>query len=102
MSNEFSAKPRQFHWGSQGCINDWWALSNHVPELHAIVKSVGLGPFIDEVISSANVGFEKPHPAIFALARELAGNPKEVWMVGDNQQADVEGSRAAGIPAILV
>lgn len=67
-------------------------LSNHVPELSAIVDGVGLGAFVDDVISSVNVGYEKPHPAIFALARELSGDP----------QADIEGTRATGIPALLV
>ena len=41
-------------------------------------------------------------PAIFELARALSGNPQQVWMVGDNQQADVDGAHAVGIPAILV
>lgn len=85
--------------------NEGWRnviLSNHVPELSDIVEGVGLGELVDQVISSAIVGYEKPHPAIFELAREICGDPKEVWMVGDNQQADVEGARAVGIPAILV
>ena len=85
--------------------NEGWRhviLSNHVPELPAIVDGVGLGKFVDRVISSAAVGYEKPHPAIFELARALSGNPQQVWMVGDNQQADVGGAHAVGIPAILV
>ena len=85
--------------------NEGWhnvILSNHVPELPAIVDGVGLGAFVDNVISSANAGYEKPHPAIFDLARKLFGDPKEVWMVGDNPQDDVEGARTVGIPAILV
>lgn len=85
--------------------NEGWRhviLSNHVPELPAIVEGVGLGALVDTVISSANVGYEKPHPEIFALARRLCGNPQELWMVGDNPRADVEGARAAGIPGILV
>lgn len=77
-------------------------LSNHVPELSAIVDGVGLGGFIYKVISSANVGYEKPHPAIFGLALELSGSPQEIWMVGDNPHADIDGARAVGIPAILV
>ncbi|OIQ74256.1 phosphoglycolate phosphatase [mine drainage metagenome] len=84
--------------------DDGWRnviLSNHVPELAAIVEGVGLGGLVDQVISSANVGYEKPHPAIFALARELSGDPQEIWMVGDNPQADIDGARAVGIPAIL-
>lgn len=73
-----------------------------MPELFAIVDSVGLGTLVENVISSATVGYEKPHPEIFALARMLSKDPKEMWMIGDNAQADVEGARAADIRAILV
>lgn len=85
--------------------NESWRhviLSNHVPELPAIVDGVGLGGLFENVISSANVGYEKPHQEIFALARKLSGGPQELWMIGDNLQADVEGARDAGIRAILV
>ena len=37
-----------------------------------------------------------------AHAVQLAGNPEEVWMVGDNPVADVGGAEAVGIKAILV
>jgi putative hydrolase of the HAD superfamily len=76
-------------------------LSNHVPELDAIVAQLGLAPLLDAVVNSALTGYEKPHPEAFAIARRAAGEPSEIWMVGDNPKADVEGARAAGIPAIL-
>jgi putative hydrolase of the HAD superfamily len=52
--------------------------------------------------SSASIGYEKPHPAIFrrALAAIPAAGP--VWMIGDNPVADVAGAEALGLPAILV
>ena len=34
--------------------------------------------------------------------REVAGKPTELWMVGDNPQADVIGAEQVGIPVILV
>lgn len=77
-------------------------LSNHVPELADIVAGVGLCPYITEVVCSAEIGYEKPHPEAFRIARERAGDPAWVWMVGDNPEADVRGAEAAGIPAILV
>lgn len=77
-------------------------LSNHVPELPEIVDALGLRSLVEEVITSANVGYEKPNPAIFRLALEKAGNPAVSWMVGDNVVADVMGAEAAGIRAILV
>lgn len=77
-------------------------LSNHVPELPNLVRELGLLPFFDDVISSALIGYEKPHSEAFAAGLRAAGDADEVWMVGDNPVADVEGAEAAGIPAILV
>jgi putative hydrolase of the HAD superfamily len=77
-------------------------LSNHVPELPDIVAGVGLDSYVAEVISSAETGYEKPHPVAFRIALERAGNPTCVWVVGDNPEADVRGAEAAGIRAILV
>ena len=77
-------------------------LSNHVPELRDLVEGLQLTELVDEVLSSAVTGYEKPNPKAFELGREAAGNPDEVWMVGDNPVADVEGAEAVGIPAILV
>jgi putative hydrolase of the HAD superfamily len=77
-------------------------LSNHVPELPALVDGLGLSSRFDEVLTSAAIGYEKPHPQAFAIALAACGNPREVWMVGDNLQADVGGAEAAGLRAILV
>ncbi len=77
-------------------------VSNHIPELPEIVKYHGLMEYIDICISSANVGYEKPNPNIYRIALERAGNPKEVWMIGDNVKADIEGAEAVGIKAVLV
>lgn len=75
-------------------------VSNHVPELRALVAALGLP--VDAVVCSAEVGWEKPHPALYAAALHVAGSPESVWMVGDNVEADVRGAEACGIPAILV
>lgn len=77
-------------------------LSNHVPELDGIVEALGLGDLIDAIVNSARTGYEKPHPEAYAAARAAAGDPDELWMVGDNPVADVAGAEAAGIRAILV
>ena len=76
-------------------------LSNHVPELAAIVTALGLDELVDAVVNSAHTGYEKPHPEAFAAARRAAGDPEELWMVGDNPAADVAGAEAVGIRAIL-
>jgi putative hydrolase of the HAD superfamily len=50
-------------------------LSNHVPELPAIVSGLGLASFFEASINSAETGYEKPHPEPFAIARRAAGEP---------------------------
>ena len=81
---------------------DHFILSNHVPELRDIVEGLGLSALIEDSWSSALTGYEKPNPKAFELGRKAAGNPEELWMVGDNPKADVAGAEAVGIPAILV
>lgn len=44
---------------------------------------------------------EKPHPQIFEIAIEQAGDD-DVWMIGDNAEADCHGAVAAGLRAVLV
>ncbi len=86
-------------------MNKGWKniiLSNHVPELSSIVSDLGLGKYIQDCISSANIGYEKPNPDIFQIALKKAGNPNEVWMIGDNYIADIKGAEDVGIKAILV
>jgi len=77
-------------------------LSNHVPELEQLVTGLGLDRLVDTVVCSAVIGYEKPHPEAFAAALALRREGEAVWMVGDNESADVEGAQAAGLPAILV
>jgi len=85
--------------------SDGWQhaiLSNHVPELPALIAGLGITPLINVVLTSAAIGYEKPNPRAFEYALERCGWPNEVWMVGDNPVADVAGAEAAGIPAVLV
>lgn len=77
-------------------------LSNHVPELGKLATGLGLDGFFDAVLTSAAIGYEKPHAEAFAHALRVCGSPSRVWMVGDNPVADVAGAEAVGIPAILV
>lgn len=77
-------------------------LSNHVPELRDLIAGLGLDGLIHCVINSAETGFEKPHPGAFEAARAALEDAGEVWMIGDNINADVLGAEAAGLRAILV
>lgn len=77
-------------------------LSNHVPELPALVDRLGLGELVDATVTSAATGYEKPHVRAFEIGRDAAGRPERIWMVGDNLVADIHGAERCGIPAILV
>jgi putative hydrolase of the HAD superfamily len=78
-------------------------LSNHATELPELVSSLGLASVIEQTITSATVGAEKPNPFIFTFAMTVAGvtGASEVWMIGDNPIADIEGAQNVGISAIL-
>jgi len=53
-------------------------------------------------ISAADVGYLKPHPAIFKSALECVGvQPNEMVFVGDDIHADIGGAQRAGIRAVL-
>ncbi|MBI2316487.1 MAG: HAD-IA family hydrolase [Betaproteobacteria bacterium] len=79
-----------------------FVVSNHVPELEDLAKALGLSPFLEGVVTSALVGYEKPHPKIFEAALQAAGPIEAAWMIGDHFEVDVLGAQAVGLPAILV
>jgi putative hydrolase of the HAD superfamily len=58
---------------------------------------------VDVVVDSATAGAAKPDPAIFRLAlRRLDVAAAEALHVGDHDQADGEGARAAGIDVVII
>jgi putative hydrolase of the HAD superfamily len=78
-------------------------LSNHVPELPGIVRSLGVSHYFRAILTSAALGYEKPHPEAFRRAIQAAhGAGGSLWMVGDDVRADVFGALAAGLNGILV
>ena len=77
-------------------------LTNHMPDIPNIVRGLGLGRLISHCLTSAAIGYEKPHPQAFHAALEAAGHPQQIWMVGDNYKADFCGALSVGLAAILV
>jgi putative hydrolase of the HAD superfamily len=78
-------------------------LSNHVWELPEICAAHGLLPPLTEILTSARLGVEKPHPEAYAAAIAAAGcAPGEILFVGDTYEADVAGPDRAGMQALLV
>jgi putative hydrolase of the HAD superfamily len=76
-------------------------MSNHVPELPDLVRSLGLSQFFDQIITSAKTGYEKPHLEAFKGVIGTFPRGSTFWMVGDSLSADVHGAQAVGISAIL-
>jgi putative hydrolase of the HAD superfamily len=77
-------------------------LTNHVPELRAILQSLGVESHFASVFNSADTGVEKPHREAFENVRRSLPRVSRIWMIGDNFPADIQGAEDAGIPAILV
>lgn len=67
------------------------------------LETAGLRPYLDVVVDSALVGYEKPDPRIFEHALRLTGaHANRTLHVGDLYHADVSGARSAGIHALLL
>jgi putative hydrolase of the HAD superfamily len=78
-------------------------LSNHVWELPEICRAHDLLPPLADVLTSARLGVEKPHPDSYAAAIAAAGcEPGAILFVGDTYEADVVGPERAGMQALLV
>jgi putative hydrolase of the HAD superfamily len=71
-------------------------------EVKLALHNLGLDQYFDAIITSVDVGYEKPHEEIFRVAlQELGLQPSEVVMVGDRIEKDVVGANRMGIASIL-
>jgi FMN phosphatase YigB (HAD superfamily) len=67
------------------------------------LRSVGVEGFVDDVITSADVGWRKPERRIFERAIASAACPPEAIVhVGNSEHYDVDGAAAVGMRTILV
>lgn len=81
----------------QGVISDWGS------DLLGILTHLGLTEYLDFVVSSAVVGWAKPHPEIFLHALARAGvEPGDALYVGDFYVNDILGARSVGIHPVLI
>ena len=68
-----------------------------------VAQDLGIESQLDFIVTSGEVGAEKPDPAIFKAALEKAGaSPSEAVHVGDQPSSDVEGALEAGMGAVLL
>lgn len=78
-------------------------ISNWDNRLAGLLDGLGLGKYIDTVVSSANVGLHKPDPRIFELACERLGvATQDAAHVGDHHYADILGAEAVGMIPVLI
>jgi putative hydrolase of the HAD superfamily len=60
-------------------------------------------PWFDAVVTSAEAGARKPHPAIFTTVCDALGlPPDQVAFVGDSWSADVVGALRAGMAPVWI
>jgi HAD superfamily hydrolase (TIGR01549 family) len=76
-------------------------IANQPSAVREAMARDGLDRFFDVWAVSADVGFDKPDPRLFAHAVAEAGvEPSKAAMVGDRLDYDVRPARAAGMRAI--
>ena len=67
------------------------------------VNRFGLEPFFDYIIIEEEFGVGKPDPRVFQHALDqLAVQPWETMMVGDNLEADIASAQSLGIYGVWV
>ncbi|HLM65341.1 MAG TPA: transcription antitermination factor NusB [Acidimicrobiales bacterium] len=76
-------------------------LSNASTRLVDDLRASGIADRFDVVVGSADIGVCKPDPAAFVEAAERLGVPAGRCLLVDDQPANVEGARAAGMCAEL-
>lgn len=65
------------------------------------IEKLGIGRWIDGVVTSEEAGVEKPDVKVFWLCAEKAGaKPEECVFIGDSLEHDVKGAQAAGMHAV--
>jgi len=78
-------------------------LSNIDRDMKPVCRELGLEPYINFIVTSGDVGVDKPKPPIFLAALERAGvNASEAVHVGDQYKLDIIGARGVGITPILI
>jgi putative hydrolase of the HAD superfamily len=78
-------------------------ISNVDRDITSLYKGLGLADWLTVVVTSQEVGFNKPAPQIFRAAlRKAKLRPIEALYVGDQQKIDVVGANSAGMLGVLI
>ncbi|MFQ5880938.1 MAG: HAD family hydrolase [Candidatus Methylomirabilales bacterium] len=74
---------------------------DHSPTARRILDRAGMIPLFDLILISEEMGWRKPHPAIFeAACRALRVAPPEAIFIGDSPSIDIAGAKGIGMGAI--
>jgi len=77
-------------------------ISNADGKIDALLAANGIADCFRTITDSGLVGFEKPHPAIFAAAlQQMKALPEHCLYVGDVYSVDYVGSTQAGMQATM-
>jgi HAD superfamily hydrolase (TIGR01549 family) len=78
-------------------------VSNWQCGLGHFCTELGIGSWLDHVLSSAEVGSAKPDPGIFGEAcRRLSVRAERILHVGDTLVDDLQGAHTYGLQALLI
>ncbi len=78
-------------------------VSNWSDQLHGLLEGLGLRPYFEAVVVSAEIGHSKPARGIFDHAlKALDVTADQVVHVGDHPVNDLGGARRAGWTALLL
>ena len=67
------------------------------------LKKLGVAQYIDYLVTSEEVGYEKPDPRIFQYAlNKLAQEAQDCVMIGDHYEKDILGAESLGIVSYQV
>jgi putative hydrolase of the HAD superfamily len=78
-------------------------ISNWDDRLRPLLDRLGVLEFFQSVVISCEFGCAKPDHRVFAeAARQLNLEPGRILHVGDDEEDDVDGARAAGFQARLI
>jgi putative hydrolase of the HAD superfamily len=78
-------------------------ITNADKNVSALIEQLGAKPFMDVLVTSEEVGVEKPAAPIFLAALEKTGvKNQEALYTGDQYQSDVLGAGGVGMHALLL
>lgn len=69
---------------------------------HRKIKKLCITEYIDAIVTSEEVGAEKPSNIAFSrIIQKLHCSPEEILMIGDSQKKDIDGAINAGMRGML-